>query len=146
MFLFPFVSVSGDVYSNSFISPNSASDLEGSERPELPVDVTSGPSEITNSRLSSLTASETFHTIQKRSAAPILSSSIGGIDDLLSSKNVGESLESNDVELSGKVVSFIQPSRTISRSDAYQTDEFDIRLSGEGPGTPQVSLRFFTDL
>lgn len=133
-----FVSVFGDAYSNSFISPNSAGELEGSELPsELPVDVTSGPNEIVATRPASASALHTnYPETFRRSDEPLPpSSSMGGIDELLSSKNVGESLDSNDVELSGKVVRFIQPSRTISERNE---EKEKMRTSGEALGTPQV--------
>ncbi|RZC35024.1 hypothetical protein BDFB_007198, partial [Asbolus verrucosus] len=119
-----------DGYSNSFISPNSAKDLQSQHEGIKAGDRTSAPEDIL------LTSSITSHTSQnkvKRSAEPILSRTTG-IDSLLSHKNVGESLDSNDVELSGRVLN-ISPSKTdhhFQSSEVQQTI-----LSGEGSGAPQ---------
>lgn len=113
---------------------------------ESPVAVTSGPSEIyiSESKIPVTSESEialhlTTITRIKRSADPILSKP-SGIDELLSSKNVAESLDYNDVELSGRIATLIQPSRTIRNYEQLRllqtglNDEFN---SGEVRGAPQ---------
>lgn len=110
-----------DLYSNSFISPNSASADSDNEKSQLG-DRTSGPSEIQHtdptiketvaSYASEIATSSSNSERVVRSADPILSRT-AGMDNLLAYKNVDDSLDSNDVELSGRIGSFIQPSRTV---------------------------------
>lgn len=131
-----------DVYSNSFISPNSAN-IE--EQDNLPKEI------ITSGLESFRRESETFPSSFQdgigstnlfssasrvlRSADPILSRTAIS-DEFNLYKNIGEALESNDVELSGKIVENIQPSKTekdfVSTENYQKTDE----LSGEYRGTP----------
>ncbi|XP_023014818.2 calcium-binding EGF-like domain-containing protein pawn [Leptinotarsa decemlineata] len=130
-----------DPYSNSFISPNSAEipfddDVESGDK-------TSGPNEILQPSLQETTArfDESIETSSsvvanrvQRSADPILSKT-AATDDLLIFKNIEEALDSNDVELSGRLGHFIQPSKTDQyiSNDAHQTSDDH---SGEGHGAP----------
>lgn len=134
----PFVSIAGieDPYHNSFISPYSAK--EAVARESEAADMTSGQSEIalpgaTSESKTLLSSSESpiviaTHERQVRSASPVLHRT-ASLDDLLY-KNVGDSLDSNDVELSGRVVQFIQPTRTV-KEDTNES------ASGEASGAPQ---------
>ncbi|KAJ8962470.1 hypothetical protein NQ314_005707 [Rhamnusium bicolor] len=114
---FKFIPGIEDVYSNSFISPNSAEGNENELQSQLG-DRTSGPSEIQftdpviKSYADEISATSSNHDRVKRSADPILSRT-AGLDNLLIYKNVEESLDSNDVDLSGRIGSFIQPSKTV---------------------------------
>jgi hypothetical protein len=118
-----------DGYSNSFISPSSAGEAHSKEETHLG-DRTSAPDDIF---VASSVTPQPSQSKVRRSAEPILSRTTG-IDGLLTYKNVGESLDSNDVELSGRLLN-INPSKTgqhFERSQVQQT-----ALSGEGVGAPQ---------
>ncbi|XP_044264897.1 uncharacterized protein LOC123011509 isoform X1 [Tribolium madens] len=130
LFLFlAFVFIEGlDDYSNSFISPNSARDSHSKIEEIKSGARTSAPDIIL---VTSSTISSQPHKF-KRSPDPILSRT--DVDSFLTYKNVGESLDNNDVELSGRVLN-INPSKTDQhhhRSEVEQTV-----LSGEGSGAPQ---------
>lgn len=119
-----------DAYSQSFISPNSAVNEirnanEQQQQHEQYVDKTSGPSEIV--RITSVGGTITPSSISgqfsvkkskairtARSADPILSKT-SGVDNLLAYKNIEESLDSNDVEMSARVDHLIQPSKTVQK-------------------------------
>lgn len=126
-----------DVYHNSFISPNSAKEAIAVESEVA--GMTSGQSEIllpsvTSESKTLLSSSESSiiiatHERQVRSANPVLHRT-ASLDDLLSYKNVGDSLDSNDVEMSGRVVQFIQPTSTV-KEDTNES------VSGEVQGAPQ---------
>lgn len=140
------VSAVEDVYSNSFISPNSAAEAVIHES-EV-VNITSGQSEIVvlsatpQTKLispSESTLSISTHERTVRSANPILSRTASSLDDLPSYKNVADSLDSNDVELSGRIMQYIQPSKTVKEdmiNDSMETAE--MFLSGEAQGAPQA--------
>lgn len=71
----------------------------------------------------------------ERSPDPILSKP-SGIEDLLLTKNIGESLDSNDVELSGRVAAFIQPSKTVKDQTQMLLQQTQMPASGEANGAP----------
>lgn len=109
-----------DLYSNSFISPNSAEEvgvsLNFDESQARLIDPTKTPgavNEEASSKLESGTVAEPNNRVL-RSAVPILSKTTAG-DNLLLYKNVEDAFESNDVELSGRLGHIIQPSRTVLR-------------------------------
>lgn len=101
--------------------------------------MTSGQSEIplpsmTSESKTLLSSSESSiviatHERQVRSANPVLHRT-ASLDDLLSYKNVGDSLDSNDVEMSGRIVQFIQPTSTVK-------EDINESVSGEVQGAPQ---------
>lgn len=124
------LSVSGDVYSNSFISPNSAK--EPMEFDSEAVDMTSGRSEILAP--TSLEPSESSSSTYERPARSVVNQIVSQttLDDLLTFKNVADSLDTNDVELSGRIAHFIQPSKTTKERDGDHT------VSGEAAGAPQA--------
>ncbi|KAF5274133.1 hypothetical protein FQR65_LT04531 [Abscondita terminalis] len=133
-----------DIYSNTYVSPKSIDNHIEPLMSESAVDVTSGPSEIrTSESKTSVLSSETKihqtnnHRIE-RSADPIISKP-SGIDEL-SLKNIADNLDTNDVEFSGRVASFIQPSKTLKEyKQLYlqQTSFNDYSLSGEAERAPQ---------
>ncbi|ENN79488.1 hypothetical protein YQE_04132, partial [Dendroctonus ponderosae] len=101
-----------DLYSNSFISPSSSSHLDIQWRPEraiqsAQIESTSGPDEDAED----IEGTPVANSRVQRSAEPILSKTSAG-DDLLLHKNIEDTLDSNDVELSGRLGHVIQPSRT----------------------------------
>lgn len=118
----------GNIYPNSFISPNSAD-----KHPEQIVSAealkTSGPKDITptlllkddnedrgnldtnSENLLGVSISSVEEKRVERSADPILSKTTAE-DNLLLFKNIEDSFDRNDVELSGRVAHLIQPSRT----------------------------------
>lgn len=110
-----------DMYSNSFISPNSAEEvgvsLQFDESQARLIDPTKTPGAVneetssSNSKIESGTVAEPNNRVL-RSAVPILSKTTAG-DNLLLYKNVEDAFESNDVELSGRLGHIIQPSRTV---------------------------------
>lgn len=119
-----FVSAFADPYSNSFISPNSADandekDIEIQQQSgENPAIRTSGPGEILSSTLTptSLSADRSESPVHRspRSASPEpILSTVTATDDLLIYKNVEDALDTNDVELSGRIGGFINPSKTV---------------------------------
>lgn len=126
-----------NIYHNSFISPNSAKDAIALELEAA--DMTSAQSEIllpsaiseSKTLLSSSESSIVIVTHERhvRSANPVLHRT-ASLDDLLSYKNVGDSLDTNDVEMSGRIVQFIQPTRTVK-------DNINDSVSGEVQGAPQ---------
>lgn len=134
------------MYSNSFISPNSAQEVIAHESEA--VDITSGQSEIVVSSATSeskltppseSTLSISTHNRPARNANPIISRTTSFLDDLPTYKNVADSLDSNDVELSGKIMHFIQPSKTVKEdmiNDSMETAEI-LLSSGEAQGAPQ---------
>ncbi|XP_057652255.1 uncharacterized protein LOC130891484 [Diorhabda carinulata] len=139
IYLFIFLAFE-DVYSNSFISPNSAN-LKAPENFKriITSELESFPKE--SEHLSDLIQDGTDSTNLLssatrviRSADPILSRTAIS-DEFNLYKNIEEALESNDVELSGKIVENIQPSKTekefITAENYQKTD-----LSGESRGTP----------
>lgn len=107
-----------DLYSNSFISPNSAEEVGVSpnfkSQAKL-IDPTKTPGTVNEetSKIESGTVAEPNNRVL-RSAVPILSKTTAG-DNLLLYKNVEDAFESNDVELSGRLGHFIQPSRTVQK-------------------------------
>lgn len=113
----------GDQYSNSFISPNSAGakeieNLEGEYSQGNAAIKTSGPGEILSSQLTPTSLleerSESALNRNPRSALPEpILSTVTATDDLLIFKNVEDALESNDVELSGRIGGYINPSKTV---------------------------------
>lgn len=116
------VSISGaeDIYSNSFISPNSAygedvmDDLSTGTKTSAPGDIkTTKDSLLTSTITSQIVTSRTIENRVERSAVadPILSRT-SGLEGLLAFKNVEDSFDSNDVELSGRY-NVIQPSKTV---------------------------------
>lgn len=117
-----------DLYSNSFISPNSAEEVGVSpnfdESQARLIDPTKTPGAVNEE-----TSSKVVGTIAEpnnrvlRSAVPILSKTTAG-DNLLLYKNVEDAFESNDVELSGRLGHIIQPSRTVLRHK-YRNSYFD---------------------
>ncbi|KAK5647794.1 hypothetical protein RI129_002686 [Pyrocoelia pectoralis] len=142
-----------DIYSNSYVSPKSEKDGIGPDASEPFVDVTSGPSEIHIPESKTMTySSETkLHTTTnrriERSADPILSRP-SGIEELLSSKNVADNLDSNDVEFSGRIAPFIQPSKTLKEyQNIYlqQTSIRDFFNSGEVERAPQAKSLLLTE-
>ncbi|KAK4884765.1 hypothetical protein RN001_001036 [Aquatica leii] len=141
-----FVIITGveDVYSNSYVSPKSGGNNVLPEISGSLVDVTSGPSEILTSESKTITFSSETRIQQtnnpriERSADPIISKP-SGIDEL-SLKNVADNLDTNDVEFSGRIASFIQPSKTLKEyKQLYlqQTSFNDYSLSGEAERAPQ---------
>lgn len=138
-----------DVYSNSFISPNSAN-AEADDNVVQAMQ-TSRPKDIKESEKSVTTdfTSEDISMIEKnkdlslsssasrvlRSADPILSQT-AITNEFNVFKNVEEALDSNDVELSGRLAGYIQPSKTekdYPSTDVHQKTE---QLSGEWIGAP----------
>lgn len=129
------------MYSNSYISPNSA-DENVEYKETVTAQRTSGPRDIRESE------SETYVTSSseisngnddelKSSAEPIILHRTTGIDDLTSYKNVADVLETNDVEYSGRRDGYyIQPSSTIKTEG--ENDAFNaFTNSGEVKGAPQ---------
>lgn len=93
-----------DVYRNSFISPKSLAP-EGEEAPPDGAR-TSGPQHLLTRRVESPPS-----TVDVERSAELRTA---GVEDLLTFKNVADSLDSNDVEYSGRLSNFIQPSKTVS--------------------------------
>ncbi|XP_031355432.1 proteoglycan 4 isoform X2 [Photinus pyralis] len=83
----------------------------------------------------------------ERSADPILSRP-SGIEELLSSKNVADNLDSNDVEFSGRIAPFIQPSKTLKEYQKMylqQTSISEFFNSGEVERAPQAKSLSLTE-
>ncbi|KAJ8925501.1 hypothetical protein NQ315_009339 [Exocentrus adspersus] len=141
-----------DIYSvedsyYSFISPNSLAVDKDNDQNSQKGDRTSGPSEIghTNtiiketvaSYASEIATSSSNHQRVERSADPILSRT-AGIDNLLPYKNVEDSLDGNDVELSGRIGNYIQPSKTNKDGPLNNVQQTTTSNSGEERGAPQA--------
>ncbi|CAG9764307.1 unnamed protein product [Ceutorhynchus assimilis] len=104
-----------NLYSNSFISPNSAEELD------IRLDESIKTSQLENIKatfvpengdeLRQIKLTKATKERFEKSTEPILSRTSAG-DNLLLFKNVEESLDNNDVELSGRIGRFIQPSKT----------------------------------
>lgn len=108
------------MYSNSFISPNSAREIDFRIVEEQTIK-TSVPENIQATNLRKIEDEDEGEKVDgtsvdrqrvERSADPILSKT-SAVDNLLLFKNIEESLDSNDVELSGRIGHFIQPSKTV---------------------------------
>ncbi|XP_050296688.1 uncharacterized protein LOC126736402 [Anthonomus grandis grandis] len=136
-----------NVYPNSFISPNSAAEepgdpVGGENSLKTTATFLEGVSRIINEEeKDEVSIDETPVYISnrvERSAEPVLTRTTGD-DNLLIFKNVEESLDSNDVELSGRIGHFIQPSRT--DKDLYfgglHSTSIQHQYSGEGQGALQ---------
>lgn len=83
---------------------------------------TSEPGEILSSSLTptSLLAERSESPVNRnpRSASPEpILSKVTATDDLLIYKNVEDALDTNDVELSGRIGGFINPSKTVCNTD-----------------------------
>ncbi|KAK9685460.1 Calcium-binding EGF domain [Popillia japonica] len=131
-----------DIYSNSYISPNSASDNEHHieyDEETIHPHVTSAPRQFHSSTTKILLSpkeNESDHVINERSIEPTISRTTS-IDDLLSLKNTLDHIETNDVELSGRVPQFIQPSRTLKGESWNELKHTYLAKSGEAKGAPQ---------
>ncbi|CAH0551973.1 unnamed protein product [Brassicogethes aeneus] len=130
-----------DHISNSFISPNSASDdiiqeLDFGSRTSSPDDIQVTKVQKTPLFGSQINTTPTLKTRLERSADPILSRT-SGLDGLLAFKNVEESFDSNDVELSGRMANIIQPSKTNKLVPSNGVKQTQSPVSGEGKGAPQ---------
>ncbi|KAJ8960131.1 hypothetical protein NQ318_003850 [Aromia moschata] len=137
-----------DPYSNSFISPNSAGAVhrvpKDTHRPAG--DRTTGPDDIlatdtvreeVATSLATETPASSIHERDERSADPILSRTAGP-DDLLVGKHLEDSLDGNEVELSGRIGGFIRPSRTDKDLPSSQLQRTSTPDSGEEQGAPQA--------
>ncbi|KAK9886647.1 hypothetical protein WA026_017568 [Henosepilachna vigintioctopunctata] len=137
-----FLAGADEIQSNSFISPNSAGrgDLhEGSiyqkktATPSLESHITSdiktwdevkiNPSKSQNERVA-------------RSADPIISKT-SDVDRFIMYKNIEEALDSNDVELSGRLVN-ISPSKTEQNILNHIQSSTTVHFSGEDKRAPQA--------
>lgn len=112
-----FLSFAGadDLFSNSYISPNSAKDYETQEHSVFHGDKTSGPVviQLDSSKDFSIKSSIKEEKRFARSVDPLVQTT-AGLGDILTFKNVDDSLDSNDVEYSGRIAQFIQPSKTVN--------------------------------
>ncbi|XP_076259530.1 calcium-binding EGF-like domain-containing protein pawn isoform X2 [Rhynchophorus ferrugineus] len=132
----------GDIYSNTFISPNSADDnFAEISTPKL-IDATKfvyneqeGSSLMNDDEKSPDFTSIESRRVQ-RSADPILTSTAAE-DKLLLFKNVDDSLDSNDVEMSGRIGHYIQPSKTGKNHYFGSVQATADPNSGEGLGALQ---------
>ncbi|XP_066249149.1 uncharacterized protein pwn isoform X2 [Euwallacea similis] len=123
---------SADLYHNSFISPNSANQpkalLKSIESTNEPIGEFS-PSDV-------IEGSSVHKERVERSADPILSKTSAG-DTLILYKNIEDAFESNDVELSGRLGNFIQPSKTDKDGYFGGLHATSGPASGEGRGALQ---------
>ncbi|XP_072390317.1 uncharacterized protein pwn [Diabrotica undecimpunctata] len=135
-----------DIYSNSFISPNSAKfNAEDDQLPAIRTseakDIFEETSRVARSALRDEPLDKEDHQVTSsahrvaRSMDHILSSTAIA-DDYNLYKNVDEALESNDVELSGRLAGYIQPSKTEKDSVTTESYKKTEELSGELIGTP----------
>ncbi|KAL1501177.1 hypothetical protein ABEB36_006557 [Hypothenemus hampei] len=123
------------LYSNSFISPNSAEDLDLHTQTSKIIQ----PTKVSSS-LKEQTNKDTLESSSRvaRSAEPIISKTFAG-ENLLFFKNIEESLDGNGVELSGR--HYIQPSTTDKDSDftevQFTSGEVRGALQGRSLQEPQ---------
>ncbi|CAG9860551.1 unnamed protein product [Phyllotreta striolata] len=128
-------------YSNSFISPNSANaDVEDVVESDIQASI---PREIKETEKLQATdySNEKASTVinnpsrVQRSADPILSQTpIANEFNIF--KNVEDALDSNDVELSGRLAGYIQPSKTEEEYASTAAHQRTEQLSGESTGAP----------
>ncbi|XP_022921315.2 uncharacterized protein [Onthophagus taurus] len=131
LLLLPTRTTGAHEYANSYISPNSAKeDHLISQEMQHHVTSTSGPSEIRSSESQTVienlsSVSITFPDEDPRHSKTKI------FDDILINdyKNI-DHIDSNDVELSGRLVQFIQPSKTVDRDSNGGS-------SGEDRGAPK---------
>ncbi|CAH1956225.1 unnamed protein product [Acanthoscelides obtectus] len=119
-----------DPYRNSFISPNSASDSPPDDIASA--EWTSNPPSNTATKVSfsSIVDEKQVNNDEEKSESdPMLSRT--------AYKNIEEALDSNDVELSGRMEGQIRPSKTDKLSAAADNAIPTTAVSGEAPGAPQ---------
>ncbi|VEN57516.1 unnamed protein product, partial [Callosobruchus maculatus] len=117
-----------DPYRNSFISPNSASGSPHNEPAHAQL-TSNPPSDIaTKVPFSSVNDEDILNTDEDKTD-PMLSRT--------AYKNIEDALDSNDVELSGRMEGLIRPSKTDKSSLVGESPIPTTALSGEAPGAPQ---------
>nr|CAH7744786.1 unnamed protein product [Callosobruchus chinensis] len=117
-----------DPYRNSFISPNSASDSPANE-PALAQWTSNPPRNIATKVPFSSVSDEYILNNDEDKTDPMLSRT--------AYKNIEDALDSNDVELSGRMEGLIRPSKTDKSSVLGESAIPTTALSGEAPGAPQ---------